>query len=814
MNLRHFRVGARVLVRDPLFSILSILGLSIALAMALLLFGYARYSFKYNAHVPDAERVYVVKIRKNLDLGRPWQDLSPVALSMAALQLPGVNGATAYTTWLPITMKVNGEARKVHSLIALPGFARMLGLEAVQGDVERAMSSPDEFAITGSAARRLFGTADVLGRAVDLASVENMKSMARVGAVLRDPPANTTIPFEVLHGRELSLVPGFMKDELTTGAQLWPGHVLVRMAPGGSVADVAAAFQKMGDESTYARNLPPEMKEKLGGLKPFDVALAPLRDAYFDDQVQFTSFSLPVERGNRALVLGLVAVAVLLLAIAAFNYVNLATIRVIRRQREIGLRKVLGAGRRALLQQFVAESLIVSLAATALGLSIAWAALPAFGAMMNRDLGGVVTPLNCAAALGLGLLVGLLTALYPASIALGVRPARLLAGRGDSQSLPARRLRQALSMMQLAAAMALAAIGLAVFWQTRFAMNVSPGFDPEPLLVFEINDGIIVGANEQSRGFMAALSSQPGIANVTYASDSVGSSKNRWSPQLRHEGTAANVDVKGVSPSFFETHEIRPVAGRLFTRADRASDREPMVLNELAVRRLGFASPAAAVGQPVVMVGADNKPVTKRIVGVAPEVRFYSLREPPAPIAYELWDDGASVTVRASGSLAAAERAVRGLWPRYYPNAVLDIRPARSVYAANYADDARLGRLLALATSIALVIAFFGAYVIAADTVQRRTREIALRKLFGARRGHIARLVAREMGTILIGAAVVAVPVAALSIARYLAPYSERTPLAYWMLLAAFAGTALVVAIAATRETRAAVRTRPAQALR
>jgi ABC-type antimicrobial peptide transport system permease subunit len=154
------------------------------------------------------------------------------------------------------------------------------------------------------------------------------------------------------------------------------------------------------------------------------------------------------------------------------------------------------------------------------------------------------------------------------------------------------------------------------------------------------------------------------------------------------------------------------------------------------------------------------------------------------------------------------------VWPKYFPKTVLDMRPAKDIYAANYADDASLAKMLSIATLVAMFIAAIGAYVLATDAVQRRTREIALRKLFGARRRDVGMLVAREIGAVILLAAVVGVPVAALAIARYLAPFSERTPMVYWALLLAVAAAVGVVGVAAARQARRAMLMKPALALR
>jgi putative ABC transport system permease protein len=819
MKLQDFRVGLRILAKEPVYSLVSILGLGVGLGVCLLLLGYARYCWQYNAQVPDADNVYIVKQRSNLELGTPWYDQVPLLLLAAARSAPGVTNASGYVGWFPLTVEVNGKLRKLRSLTVLPGFTEMMGLRAIKGDLSEALSRPDGIAITEDAAIRVFGTSDVLGRTLllRLSAVDENRSTARIAAILRNPPANTTIPFETLNGPNLSLVPASMRGELL-GESAWLGYLLVRVQPGTSVAAVAEVLQHAIDGAPSTQKIPPEMRDRLGDRKAMDIKLSRLRDAYFDRDVAANFTSLTVDRGNSIVVAGLVAIAILILALAAINYVNLATLRVIRRQREIAMRKVLGAGKDRLALQFVAESLLVSLLATAVGLLLACLALPTFSQLMSRDLGSVLSLANVAAALGLGVALGLLSAIYPAWTAFGVRPSLMLMGRPDSESLRSKHLRQALSVLQVGAAMGLASFTLAIFWQARFAIDASPGFDPSALLVFDLPVGVSA-QDEKPRGLMAALSQQPELAGIAVSNDPVGRSKQPWSTEIKREGRAAvSMDVKSVSANFFEEYGIKPVVGRLFdSKNDKEDDPVPVVINAIAARQLGFASPEQAVGQILLFRSmANGSPVliTKRIVGIAPEIRFYSLREVPGAIAYELWSNSGTLTVRAGGSIADAERAVQTLWPKYFPNTVLEMKSAKEIYAANYADDARLARLLALSTAIAMIIAAFGMYVLATDAVQRRTKEIALRKLFGTRRRDIGKLVAKEIGAIILLSAVVALPLAALAIGRYLAAYTERTPLAFWALAVALLVSLATAAFAGARQAWIAMGLKPAVALR
>jgi len=822
MKLQDFRVGARILLADPVYSAVAVLGLGVGLAVCLLLLGFARYSWSYDAQVPDADNVYIIKERNNFEAGSPWRDMAPLMLREVARLAPGVANATGYLNWLPLTLQVHGELRQVQSVTALPGFAELMGLRAIEGDLGQALSSPDSFAITRKAAVRLFGTADVLGRVVRLtmsSGDENEKSIsARIAAILPDRPANTTIPFEVLNGLNFGLMPPGFRAEALTGAMGWPGNLLVHLRPGTSVRAAEAALQEAVEQWSVVRGLPPQIKEHLGGRKVVDVELSPLRDAYFDREVTPTRLSVPIERGNRVVVDGLVAIALLILALAAINYANLAAIRVIRRQREIAMRKVLGSKSSRLAAQFVAESSLVAVLATAAGLLLARLALPTFCELMNRDLGSLLSFGNVATALAVGLALGVLLAVYPLWVALGVRPAVMLSGRPDSESVGSKRLRQALSVLQLAAAMGLASYTMAIFWQTRFAMDASPGFDPAKLLVFDLPIGQWA-RSDTARGLIEALEQQSAVTGVAAAEDPVGRAKSPWSTEIKREGgESVTLDVKAVSPEFFAVYGVKPVAGRLFDPGfDNRGDAGPLVIDARAARALGFASAERAVDQTVLFWtqggNGGRKLITKRIVGIAPEIRFYSLREAPRPVAYDLLDGG-TLTVRASGTVADAERAIRSAWSRYYPNSVLELSLAKDIYAADYADDARLARLLAISTVIAMLIAAFGTYVLAADAVQRRTGEIALRRLFGASGREIGQLIAAEVGAIVLLSAAIALPLAALAIARYLAAFTAHTSIAFWTLAFALGAALAVTAFAAARQAWTAIMLEPVVALR
>lgn len=806
-----FRTGWRTLAANPWQTLVAVGGLALGLAVFALLSGFVRHAWSVNAHLPDG--LYIVKQRDNTAPQAPWFDQAPMALARTAAALPGVAGAAVL---VPLRPEMKGLAARagdrlvpLQGLTVLPGFAGMMGLRAVNGDVEAALARPDGIVLTRAAALRLFDTADAVGRMLRAEG-----QVLRVAAVLEPQEGPTTLPFDALTGVASAIVEPAIREEMLTGRQGWPGKVLLRLRPGTSPESVAAALQAAVDHLPGMQRHAPDVLARLAGRKPLELALTSLRDAYFDHELGSNFLWSAGQRANPALVAGLGAVALLILALAGANYVNLAAVRVLRRQRELAVRKVLGARARDIAAQCAAEAVTVTLAATVLGLLLAWLAQPAFAALAGRELPGMLSAGHVAAMLATGFVLGCAAAVYPAWLAVRVRPDRVLSGKPDTESSGAARTRRVLTVLQLAVAMGVAGVALAIAWQTRYAAQAAPGFDPGPLTLVDVPEQ--VRFSEKARGLMAALAAQPGIDGVAVSLDAVGRSEDTIGRTFqRPGGQGAPLDVRWVGNNFFTLYGIRAAAGRLFDpRLDRDDDPAPLVLNAEAARLLGFREPARALGQTVLFRDWDGKTAPRRVIGIAPPLRFQSLREQPRPIAFELSTAGATLTVRSSLPPAEVDAMARRLWPRAFPDGLPRIHRAGDILALNYADDARLARLLAIAAGVALALAAAGCYTLSAHTVQRRAKEIVLRKLHGATGGAVGLLVLRETGTLALLGAFVGLPVAALVIERYLAGYVERAPAGQWALPCALAATALVALAAAARHAWLAMRVAPAQALR
>jgi cell division protein FtsX len=518
-----------------------------------------------------------------------------------------------------------------------------------------------------------------------------------------------------------------------------------------------------------------------------------------------------------------------MLALAVANYVNLTSVRTLARAREIAVRKTLGANPWRLTAQFVFEASLTALLSAAIGLLLAWWLAPTIGGVLNLHLErGLFAPGRLAALLAATLALGAASGLYPARIALGVHCVAALAGRSHTESLAGRAARRAMTGLQFAIALVIAGGAGAMLWQNHHVASLAPGIRTEGLLAVDIPNAFFNfnGVPATSVALREALSHEPGVQAMAWSMDVPGRSMDKTYETIgRAAGSPPlNANVMPVDVGFFDVYGIPIVAGRprapvVAAAASAASAPEAervIVVDAATTRELGFPTPQSAVDQ-VIMGGGDytklgNRPM--RIVAVAADVRLEHAQEPVRPHVFAISARPQAVLTLQGASMARLRDAVEHVWPRLYPDDDLDPSTVAEALAMPYEREVRFTQVAAATTVIALLLSAFGVYALAAYTVRRSAREIVVRKLHGASRGRIARLMAREFAPLLAGAAVVGLPLAAWLGQAWLQNFTERSTTVLWVLPGALLALVAMTALAALRHVRIAMDMRPAAALR
>nr|WP_315261269.1 FtsX-like permease family protein [uncultured Duganella sp.] len=794
---RDFRIGWRLLLQQPAYSLVVIGGLAIGFAACFLLFGYVAYCLNFNSSVPDSERVVVVKQRINVFPRPDWQ-LRSLASLLHVARDSGMVEESIMTTDVDVRLRVGAGLRALDLRVIDPAFGKIFDVRAAEGDLQAALTQPDGLALTRSGAARLFGMQAALGR-----SVRAGDALLQVRAVLPDPAANSSLQYEALIGTASSAWP----ERDTALTRPTRATLFMKLKPGASIVALTALLQQASERDPFNQRMKSgSLGKRLNGRNVADIRLLPLRDAYFDQDMAASRAG--DSYGRRGSVFGLAAGGLLILLLASINYVNLATVRTLRRQREIGLRKLLGASAGQLIRQFLSEAVLTAVLAAVAGLMLAWLLLPAFSDLVNRRLDGMFTPLHCLAALGFSIVIGVCAGAYPAWLARHALPASALAGRGNNETVAGLWLRRVLTVLQFGSAMALSAATLAVAWQTWYASHASPGLDVNRLLVLDMPFN--ASGTAAAQALLDQLRQLPGIDSVATISEAIGRDGFKLTNiTAARDGGELPMEAKLVSPNWFEANGLRALYGQTFNPRLNPLDEQDsggVLLNAEAAATLGYATPQEAIGQALPPGGA-------RIIGIAPEVRFQGLHAAPKALIYRV-RPASVVMLRTAASASAVYGMVEPLWQRSFPNDILEIKTQQAILAERYAADARLMRILAITSITAIALAAFGIYVLSAYSVQRSRREIVLRKLHGAGRKDIALMLAREFSLLVGAGAVLGLPLAAVATQRYLAGYTEHAPVGGWTLAAALLLAVLVALIATTRHTLTAMRMPPVLALK
>ena len=347
MLLRDFNIGWRLLAKDRSYSAVVILGLAVGIAACFLLLGLVRHSFSYDRHVPEHERVYQLQERWNLALlGTQWDPMASMPARDAALASGQPLLATAFLS-RGLDARVGEQVQAFNLTLVDPAFAQVFSPEVLAGDLQAALTRPGALALSRATAIKLFGRADVVG-----ATLQGDSDTYTVAAVLADQPAATTTRYEALAGIH---APFIKADSLAGMARSWGftgGSVYLKLLPGADPEAVLESMRRGLRQSRLVKRDYAEQVAALGGRDLIEYRLQPLAQVYLAPDLDGST----TVHGNRQGMLGLAVVAALILLLAATNYVNLATVRILARQREIAVRKVLGASAPAVARQFLAES--------------------------------------------------------------------------------------------------------------------------------------------------------------------------------------------------------------------------------------------------------------------------------------------------------------------------------------------------------------------------------------------------------------------------------------------------------------------------
>jgi putative ABC transport system permease protein len=793
MLFNFIKIAWRQLMRNKAFSFINIFGLSAGLACCMLISVYLIHESSYDAYQNDVQDLYQLgttfvfqgKEQKWAATPAPagatlQKEFPQIVQNARLLPLPGFDDKTLLLYKTP-----GGTTESFYETdgaLADSTFFRMFTYRFIEGDAATSLDHPATIVLSEEIAHKFFGSTPALGKVIHVSSGMNGEHNFTVTGVFRpfDQPSHINTTFF------MSMNGGDMEDFIRRQANDYASNNMfvtyLKLRPGADPAVVEAGFPAFIDK--YAGK---DLKAIGFQKKQF---LVPVRDIHLRSDV----VSNVTPPGSKTYLYILGSIAAFTLIIACINFMNLATARSAKRSAEVGVRKVLGAVKSSLIAQFLGESIMMSLIAFFLAWGLTSLLLPAFSSMTGRTL-SLSLPQSLpllAAFLGLGLFAGLLAGLYPAFYLSSFQPARVLKGK-FSNSLAAISLRKGLVIFQFVISVTLIVCTVVINDQMHFMRSMDLGFAKSAQIVVPLR-------TETARNIFRSLETEfrrngqvlsvgassfyPGISNpsdnLLYRSD--------HNP-VDHQRVRMNY----VDYDFLKTLDIKAVAGRLFSEAFPADTDNRILLNENAVAGMGFASPAAAIGQSVSNI-FQGKTTMFRIVGVVKDFHFEDLHQPITPYAFLLSRGNSSyIIVHARpGDPSNLISSLKTAWHQLDPTEPFEYSFLDEDFQKNYAGEDRLSDMIRYFTVMAILISCLGLFGLASFSAEQRIREIGIRKVLGASVTGIVVLLSKDFLKLVGIAILISSPLAWLIMNKWLGDFAYRTPIHWTVFLITILSTLLI----------------------
>lgn len=785
MTLRHV---LRTIKRDSLTLITNISGLSLGLAASILLTAFILFELSFDRHFSQFDRIYRLH---SIWIEQEAHDEMPINVREAYTEIPGkVAGIEAATQiYRGFTREVIYEEERYKDLSLLyadPEFFHIFDLTLLSGSYEKALLEPNRVVLTEKIARRIFGTADPMGNSFQMEG-----EIYTVSAVVENIPPNTHFSFDIL--MPMQMVPDL---EQLGGLEFFTYYLLAENV------EEEPVVQTIATENTKI------LTEGFAGFgsSTFDSRLIPLGRIHLHSGISW-DLSSP---GNIRTIYIMLVITLAVMGLALSNFINLYILNGARRSKEIGIRKVNGAGRKEMIRQFYLETTLVVTIAFVAGAFLAILLLRPFANIMQRDSFSQVgeTPALYLVLTGIYLLTIFISGLYPALLLSRAAPIPLIRGTinpaGDKRFLV-----RIVGLLQISIAISLLAILMGINTQIRFLKNRSVGYHPENIV-------LIYNLNQKLTSNYTALRDQlvniPGIEDVAASSHTIGRGSSGQGIMMQGDdpSQARSIAEYRIWPGLCQLYQFNLAAGR-FMEAGRKPDRQGVILNESAVTMLG-GTPLEIVGELVQM---HSDPL--EVIGVVEDFHYESAAREVEPLVLTAYsEDIWNISIRYTPGADAREivRTITRTIQTFDPDYVMVNRFAVDICESYYTTEQRLQRILLFGSLFSVLIVLLGIYALVSHNMLSRTKEIGIRKIMGGSTTQMMSLIYSSTLKWTLLAAAVAVPLSWLYLDGWLNDYAVRIPLYWWIFVCSIALVVVFQSLITLGQTWKTARRNPVEALR
>jgi putative ABC transport system permease protein len=771
MIKNYIKIAFRSLWRHKGFSIINIIGLAIGMTACFLIYINVRFELSYDSFNEKFNQIY----RVSTDIKHTTFTINTPSsfLQMGpSLQqdYPEVKANTRISGGRFLVKYGDTKFQENDVIYADPSLFAIFTLPVVKGDVKKDFEAPFTVVMTETVAKKYFGNSNPIGKSLLL----NDKYSVLVTAVIKDVPSNSHFKFDmaVSYTTLETLNPDIVNSWASVG-----GRTYILLSKGYDYHKLQSLLPTVANKHYI-------QADKRNDTD-YSFLLEPLKDIYMD-----------AERGgggdlHNIRIFSIIAVFILL--IACINFINLTTARATERAKEVGVRKVIGAVRRQLIIQFLGESVIICLAAFLLSVLFSYSLLPVF-----NQLSGKVTNISIFShdyLLQLFMLscgIGIIAGLYPALVLSGFRPIIALKGR-FSKSSKGILLRKGLVVAQFTISIVLIIGTIVVYNQLNYMRNQPLGFQKDQMLAIDFySDSTVQHHVELVKNELKKI---PNVVSATASRSLPGFSNGNSDSKIENKAGIMQqilIDAYYVDYDFIPQFEMKLAAGRIFSKSFGTDTTHTMIINETAAKKLGYQTPTEALGRDYLQWGRKGK-----IIGVLKDFHFQSLQETIRPLSMIISPDfNRMFTLKIKpNDIPTTISAIQSKWKTLVPERPFNYAFVDDTFNKQYAAQVNFGNLFLYFAVLAIFISCMGLFGLASYSTIQRTREIGIRKVFGASVTSIVNMLSIEFLQLMIISSLIAFPLAWFAMNKWLQDFAYHIAIGWWVF--ALAGViALVIAFA------------------
>lgn len=786
-------------MKNKVFSFINIFGLTVGLTCCMLITLYIinELSYdKYHKAANDLYRLGTIFITPGEEI-KPenWSATTPAPMGqMMKQEFPEIQETTKIVglfvedKTLLQYKENNGELKSFYETkgyLADSAFFRLFTYRFIEGDAATALNNPNTVVLTEDIAKKMFGNQPALNKIIHISSNTNGDHDFTVTGVFKPINAPSHIDARFLMSINGGDIESYIKQRGTDLASNNMFFTYFLLRPGSDPKKLEAKFPAFIKK--YASK---DLKAMGRDKKQF---LTALKDIHLNSGISKNVTA----NGSVTYLYILASIALFILLIACINFMNLSTARSSKRSAEVGIRKVLGAEKNALIRQFLGESLLLSFIAFAFAFVLTRVLLPAFNYVSGKDLsfsipsdGWIIT-----AFLLLTFITGLLAGSYPAFYLSSFKPVKVLKGR-FSNSLAAISVRKGLVVFQFIISVVLIVASVVIGNQMRYMRSKDLGFDKDRQIVIPLRSGT---AKKMYASFKNELSRKQQVQSVgasQYYPGIFNPSDNPFYKEGQTMNEAKHTSTNRVDTSFLQTLGMQPVAGRLFSALFPGDTSLRVVLNETAIKEIGFASPKQSIGEKVYFDWQGTK-YGFEIIGVVKDFHYQDLHVPITPFAFQLNNvpNYNYLIVHARpGDMSPLLKSIEATWHALNANEPFEYSFLDEDFQKNYDAENRLSSIVKYFTIIAILISCLGLFGLAAFSAEQRTKEIGVRKVLGASIASIVGLLSKDFLKLVAISVLIASPIAWYMMNRWLQDFAYRTNIS-WAVFVITAAVALLIAL-------------------